>query len=978
LEAERLAKEAEKTARGDEARQRGIAEAALAEAERANYFRNITWAERDWQANNVARVEQLLDECKTELRGWEWRYLKRLCHADLLTVKHDSGVKSIAFSQDGRYLSSGSANGTVRVFSPVTGEEFFNLKLTSDGIHSLAFEPASNRLVAAGGSDVFVLDPITGESVRKIAGHSATVNAVAWSSDGKRLASGSGDKTARIWNADSGQLLHTLTGHTESVRSVAFSPDGRRLATGSGELARPDGGRSGGLIPEVPGEVRVWDANEGKPVFTLSRRESVVSSVGFSPSGDFIAAGHGNGTLKLWDASTGQPAAPFPRGHTDGVRGMAFDSQSNRLVSASADTTVRVWAIQNGAELANYRGHTKEVTCVAMSGDGKLIASGSEDKTLKLWNAASGAEPKILRGHAVAVEFSPEGRLLAFVGRTGVEVWDFLNGEKTFSFKKSDAIWGWGAAFSPDGAYFTASEGGTVGVWNTKTWEKVHTLKGQTRSGSGSVYGLAYSPDGKQLASGSGPFRGEVKIWNASTGTEIQTLQGSTNAVWNVAFSPDGKRLAAAVGNYMKGPRWPPGEVKIWDLTTGNVVHTLRGHQYCVWDLAFSADGRHLASCAAHYGGSSEGAEIKIWDSHTSKEITSLPVDESCITSISLSPDSTRLVSGAGAYKSQKPARVSFWDLRTGKEVFSLHGHNGAVYSVTFSRNGKYLATGSEDGTVRIWNADEVTPESKTARRLALLGKETVERAARDRTNRWEEAYRILSQRIEQSTNSLARNNAIRNRAAVLRQLNRASKIEASLLPEPRFRVIDLSTHHNAGLNETWHTEGSPLSSLGTGIQKLAGVDFDVWGLIQVGANASNGMAYPKQISGITVARQSDQLHFLHAAIHAGSATNGAQIGSYVIHYADGQLREIPIRAGIELADWWTHSRETNTQFTVAWTGTNEKSAQYQKSIRLFKTTWKNPRPDVEIASIDFLSRRNASPGRAAAAPFLVAITAEP
>jgi hypothetical protein len=155
-------------------------------------------------------------------------------------------------------------------------------------------------------------------------------------------------------------------------------------------------------------------------------------------------------------------------------------------------------------------------------------------------------------------------------------------------------------------------------------------------------------------------------------------------------------------------------------------------------------------------------------------------------------------------------------------------------------------------------------------------------------------------------------------------------------------------------------------------------VDFDVWGLIQVGANASNGMAYPKQISGITVARQSDQLHFLHAAIHAGSATNGAQIGSYVIHYADGQLREIPIRAGIELADWWTHSRETNTQFTVAWTGTNEKSAQYQKSIRLFKTTWKNPRPDVEIASIDFLSRRNASPGRAAAAPFLVAITAEP
>lgn len=155
-------------------------------------------------------------------------------------------------------------------------------------------------------------------------------------------------------------------------------------------------------------------------------------------------------------------------------------------------------------------------------------------------------------------------------------------------------------------------------------------------------------------------------------------------------------------------------------------------------------------------------------------------------------------------------------------------------------------------------------------------------------------------------------------------------------------------------------------------------MDFDIRGLIQVGANASNGMAYPKQISGITVARQCEHLHFLHAAIHAASATNGARIGTYVVHYADEQRHEIPIRVGREVGDWWTHAKETNTLFTVAWTGTNEASMKRDRSIRLFKTTWKNPRPEIEITTIDFLSIRNASPGRTVAAPFLVAITAEP
>ncbi len=224
------------------------------------------------------------------------------------------------------------------------------------------------------------------------------------------------------------------------------------------------------------------------------------------------------------------------------------------------------------------------------------------------------------------------------------------------------------------------------------------------------------------------------------------------------------------------------------------------------------------------------------------------------------------------------------------------------------------------------------------------------------------------------------------NRSQVLQHLKRPAEAQADLLsarnipPRPSetpANLIDLSAYYNARLDETWHIEGSPMS-VPTGMQRLAGVDFDVRGLIQVGANAANGMAYPKQVSEITIGRQCEHLHFLHSAIYASTSTNGVRIGAYVIHYADGQQGEIPIRGGIEVADWWTRGAQTNTLYTVAWMGTNEASRKKERFIRLFKTTWKNPRVNVEIVSIDFVSGRVAPPGRGVPAPFLVAITAEP
>ena len=185
-------------------------------------------------------------------------------------------------------------------------------------------------------------------------------------------------------------------------------------------------------------------------------------------------------------------------------------------------------------------------------------------------------------------------------------------------------------------------------------------------------------------------------------------------------------------------------------------------------------------------------------------------------------------------------------------------------------------------------------------------------------------------------------------------------------------RLIDLSRHYNALLTEHWHEgEGSSdLSELPHGVQTLAGVPFDLRGLIQVGAHSRRGEPYPREVAGVAVGLASERLHFLHAAIFAFDPP-GTQIGNYVVRYAEGQTHEIPIVIGRDLADWWSQDVEDLTQMQIAWSGQNESSRVAGRTIRLFKTTWENPRPAEVIQSLDFVTTNPR------ACPFLVAVTAD-
>jgi uncharacterized protein YjiK len=273
------------------------------------------------------------------------------------------------------------------------------LQSHTDEVQSVSFSP-DGRTLASGSNDrtLKLWDVASGQLLRTLQSHGNWVFVVAFSPDGRTLASAGLDKTIKLWDVASGQFLHTLQGHAGYVTSLAFSPDGRTLASGSADKT-----------------IKLWEVASGQLLRTLQSHTDAVWSVAFSPDGRTMAWGGKDGTIRLWEVASRQLLRTL-QGHTNLVSYLAFSPDGRTLASGSADKTIKLWEVASGQLLHTLQGHTDSINSIALSPDGRTLASGSADKTIKLWDVAGGQLLRTLQGHTggvTSVAFSPDGRTLA-------------------------------------------------------------------------------------------------------------------------------------------------------------------------------------------------------------------------------------------------------------------------------------------------------------------------------------------------------------------------------------------------------------------------------------------------------------------------------------------------------------------------------------------------------------------------------------
>jgi WD40 repeat protein/serine/threonine protein kinase len=617
--AEKLA-ETEARANGEAQEQTKLANQRANDLAWEAYINRVNRAYREVQDDNVALAEDLLQGCPIELRGWEWHYVNRLCHPERLSLEVPAGsVYAIAYSPDGHLIATGTG--------------------------------------------------------------------------GPYCAGRDGSKVA-LWDRQTGQRLLTLGGTERPIWSLAFSPDGTKLVVGS-------------TNPQI--EVR--DVQTGEILWAKNvPRLPQAMGVAFNPDGQSLAVGFGLYAspyafpIKLYKAATGQETDTFlgPRG---GVNDLAIHPDGRHMAVAGKEI-VEVWDVVAHTKVHELRGHPGWVYGVAFSPDGKWLATGGWGGTVKLWDAVTGAERSAILGHRAAVyhqpAFSPDSRSLATAsGDRSVRLWEVPTGRPIGVFHgHTDFVEA--VAFAPDGRELaSAGDDGTLKLWDRRSSLPV-VFTGQGEA----VCGLWYRRDGSRVVSVPSPDQGQgpMMAWDPSTGELDPTLTGiapdtlrdeylppssyhSNGPAPELVTSPDAKLLARVIRveqnpyeSKTRSKSYSASTVEVRDVPNDRVLHTLIGHTAEVVCIAFSPDGRRIATA---------------------------------------SYDQT----------------VKLWDTATGREMFTLRGHAGGVIALAFSPEGHRIVSGGLDNTARVWDATPLSVDTLQAQEASYQQKQEELKAPRERAD---------------------------------------------------------------------------------------------------------------------------------------------------------------------------------------------------------------------------------------------------
>jgi len=696
-----------------------------AHAERWERYRaNIVAAASALQVHNVGSARRSLEDAPQEFRNWEWHHFHTQLDAAQEVLRWEGTVGNTAvITPDGGTVALFALDHMVRVWDALRREEVSTFRNVSGEVSRPTLSPDGKTFVYVRKDTTIVLKDIASDQVRGLlTGHEQPILSLYFSQDSTRLSSGSDDRTLRVWDTRTGQQLHVLRGCKGIARMSDFSQDGRRIATlepgderfirvwdvatgrliaacehdhlSTGGTFSPQGDRMV-TVEKYPSNVmRLWDLATGNPLRVMRGHRNQVTKIRFSPDGKRFASCSMDATVRLWNGETGDLIATL-EGQRGWVTDARFSPDSKRLVSTAQDHTVRIWDADTGVPLALLDGHTEEVSEAAYLPDGKTLVSAARDNTVRFWDAELAERHNALRGHTnfvYDVAFHPDGERVASGAWDGtVRIWEATTGRQTALLNHSEKTIITGVAFHPAGQLLASiALDHKVRLWDLAASRQVHAWSLPTDSWR--VPRLAFSPNGDLLAAGDRD--GVIHLWDVGSQAEVTLLRGHRDVVLDVAFSPDGRWLASTSAN-------DEHAIRIWDVAGRNQVRILDAHHFAINALSWSSDSQLLAS------GSSDGT-VRLWDARTWQETAVLKHGVN-VYGLAFTPDCKRLASACADHS------IRFWDVAAHQEVAELRGHGDYVHALAFSPNGSRLVSGSGDFTVRIWDTVRARPVNRAA-----------------------------------------------------------------------------------------------------------------------------------------------------------------------------------------------------------------------------------------------------------------------